>query len=313
MGLWECLAPIVKEHLHEILAKIYIMNTKILLIFVFVIVSQIVNGQNKIQGYILDKQTLKPLSYATIGALNQQYGTYTDTSGLFTLYFLNITDSLKVSYLGYKSIHVCVQDLQRSTTILIESDPLQLNEVVIKPQKTKKRKLETGYFSDKSKGFLLPHFPLNMNATFIPFPKECEDVIIKSIRFKYKLEGINSPLRIRILKVLDNGEPGDDVVYENIIFKDYKQTGKQIAIVDVSKYNVIMPRNGIFIALEWIDRTPEKTDKYLGVHGPAIGTIRAIGPSDSKWINSYNHPKWRETSLPWTYAIGLSGVNYSER
>ena len=79
------------------------MNYRILLIAVLLPISTVAHGQSRIQGYIFDKMTLEPLPYACIGAVNHQYVCYTDTTGLFTLFYSNENDSVKVSYLGYKS------------------------------------------------------------------------------------------------------------------------------------------------------------------------------------------------------------------
>jgi len=288
------------------------MKFKILLIPVFIIFNLFVNGQSKLQGYILDKQTSKPILYATIGAVKFQYGTYSDTSGLFTLYYKSERDSLKISYLGYKSIYTCVKDLQQNSRILLEPNPVQLNEVVINPKKTKKKSMDLGYFSKKYNGFLLPPNSLT-HATFIPFPKDGNYVILKSIRFKYRLEENNTPLRIHILNVVNNGVPGDDMLIDNIIFDTYERHGKQIANIDISKYNLIMPHNGVFITLELIDCDKSNLTDDIQRKGPAIGVIPNGGPSSSKWYNDYNFPKWYEmTSFRFTFAIGLSVVNYTE-
>lgn len=56
-------------------------------LILIIIINQFSFGQGKIQGYVLDAGTKEPLPYATIGAVNKNYGCYTDTSGFFTLYF----------------------------------------------------------------------------------------------------------------------------------------------------------------------------------------------------------------------------------
>jgi hypothetical protein len=290
------------------------MKLKVFLISIFAITNVFLHGQNKIQGYILDKQTSEPLAYATIGALHQQYGTYTDTSGLFTLYFLKESDSLKISYLGYKSLYTCVGDLQRSVRIHLEPDPVQLKEVAVSPKKKKGKVMEIGFFTKKQGIVMAPHYSINMYASFIPFPEKGENVLIKSVKFTYKMASINYPLRIRILTSKTNGEPGEDIITENIVYNNYLEGERVVGIIDVTRYNVFMLRNGVFIALEWLDfdRTPVPKEQ-LSKYGPFIGVIKTSSLVKSDWINNYNQSKWKVNTMPYSNAIGLTVVNYKER
>lgn len=283
----------------------------LMLLFAFTFAN--VNGQNKVQGYIFDKQTLNPLPYATIGALHQKYGTYTDTSGFFTLFFINESDSLLISYLGYKNVYTSVGYLNKNTKSFLEPMPINIKEVVVRPKKSRKTEMEIGDFSKKSIGYINPPYHLNIQATFIPFPKEGDCVVIKSICFKYKLLTYNSPLRIRILKPDKLGKPGDDIVTENIIFNNYRRNGKQIAIIDVTKYNITIPQNGVFIAFEWIDHNKNLTTlkDQNTEHGPCIGAISNKN-NKSIWSKGYNQQFWFEGPLPLTYAVGLTLVNYTD-
>ncbi|HEY4785623.1 MAG TPA: carboxypeptidase-like regulatory domain-containing protein [Bacteroidales bacterium] len=291
------------------------MKLKVLLIVNLVTICALISGQNKVHGYIYDKQTSKLLPFATVGAMNMKYGTYTDTSGFFTLYFSNEHDSLLISYLGFKSVYTTVYDVQRIAKIYLEPNPVQLKEITINPKKTKKKVREIGLFDKKSTGYLLPPYELNIQAAFMAFPKNGEEVVMKSIRFKYKLLKNNSPLRVRILRVTDNGQPGEDMVAENIIFNQYKQNRAQEAVIDILKYNIIMPVNGVFIAFEWIDRDKNltTTKDQIRDHGPCIGAISNRNTSNPVWSNSYNQRKWVAMSLPLTYAVGLTVVNYTEK
>jgi hypothetical protein len=281
------------------------------LFIILIVIAENVTGQNNIKGYVMDKQTLQPLSYATIGAKNLNYGTYTDSSGLFSLNFLNAGDSIVISHLGYKSSITTVKDIKQNPTLLLDLNPLHLKEVVVNSQKTQKKKMEIGLYSKKS-GYLKPPYNLNIQAILIPFPRGGEEIILKSIRFNYMLLPINSPLRIRVLKVSDNGQPGDDLIFENIIFSTNKSGEKHTAVIDISKYNVAMPNTGVYIAFEWIEHNKKinLSKEEDQQRGPCIGAI-SKNPSVPFWSNGYNQNKWLETTLPLSYSIGLTVVNYT--
>ena len=290
----------------------HVMRIKAFLITILAISSIIVYGQNKIQGYVLDKQTNEPLSYTIISEIHQKYGSYSDTAGMFTLFFLSENDSLKVSNLGYSNINICVRDLLKTAKVLLEPDPFQLQEVVVNSQKTKTKFMEIGFSTKKTNLFIVASYSQNINSIFIPFPEKGSIVLIKSVRFTYTLATRNFPLRVRIISVGTNGEPGDDIVAENIVFSNYKEGRKQVAVVDITKYNVYMPRNGVFITLEWImDKAPVTLEQAFQ-NGPYIGATKTANPDNSLWINAYNNSKWIEMHRAYILAIGLTVGNYSK-
>ena len=289
------------------------MNYRFLLITVLIAVSMLAHGQRKIQGYILDKVTLEPLPYASIGAIHHQYGCYTDTTGLFTLFYSNENDSVKVSYLGYNSLNSTIKDLKKLTNIFLEVDPMQLNEVVVIPKKTKKKEMEIGFFKRNIVMLRCPSYAVNTFATLIPFPIKGSHVVIKSIKFVYSASTKNYPIRIRILKANENGEPVEDLVNENIIFNNFKPSRaliSTVANIDVSKYNIAMPKTGVFIGIEWLSEgKPLNYNTRIANDGPYINCVKTDVSSNQTWVN-YNNLQWKRLSHIYTLAIGLGVVNY---
>jgi hypothetical protein len=291
------------------------MKKGLILLVLILIIIEFASGQKMVQGCIRDIKTNEPLPYATIGALHKQYGCYADTSGKFILFYSDENDSLIITYLGYKNINTTIKDLQKKANIYLESNTIQLNDVIVNPKKVRKKEMELGYFVKKYSMLQVPSYAINIYATFIPFPKDGANVIMKSLRFSYCLATRNSPLRVHILKVKDNGEPGDDMINENIIFSNYKPNralSSSVAVIDISKYNILMPKNGVFIALEWInlDRTPVNSLKEAGHNGPYINSLKIRNSSNSKWVNLYNQFNWRTMPDTYTMAIGLKVINY---
>lgn len=281
------------------------------LIILFAISSLAASGQNKIQGYILDKQTNKPLSYAIVAEIHQKYGSYSDTTGLFTILYANSTDSIKVSNLGYNSINIRIQDLQKSEKILLEANPHPLGEVKVNPKGKKTKELELGFFTKKTNIVTALVYPMNLIAVFIPFPKDGNIFLIKSIKFIYEQTGDGSPLRVRIHNADSNGEPGEALIAENVIFKN-KNHKLHVANIDVSKANIYMPRNGVFIVFEWImDKSLAMTDQKKGIPGPYIGGKKSNNETPL-WIISYNDTKWIKTQTRSTLSAGLRVVDYSK-
>lgn len=89
---------------------------------------------------VLSESTREPIIYASVGVINRNIGTVTDSLGNFTLNipveFVN--DSIKISSIGYASKTFAVKDIKNiPDTIFLADDVLLLNEVTVKPQKIK--------------------------------------------------------------------------------------------------------------------------------------------------------------------------------
>lgn len=89
---------------------------------------------------VLSESTGEPIIYASVGVVNRNYGTVTDTLGNFTLTipaeFVN--DSVRISSVGYKAQTFAVKDINSlPDTIFLSDDFIMLSEVVVKPQKIK--------------------------------------------------------------------------------------------------------------------------------------------------------------------------------
>jgi hypothetical protein len=282
------------------------------LIILFAVSSLTVSGQNKIQGYVLDKQTNKPLSYSIVSEVHQKYGSYSDTTGVFTMLFQNINDSLRVSSIGYNTINTCIKDLQKNATILLEPSPLHLGEVIVKPSGKKLQEIEIGFFTKKTNLSSAMLYPINLKAVFIPFPKADGIFLIKSINFLYVTTDGGSPLRVRVLKVKNDGEPGEDLVSENLIINKVKNGKRLVANIDISKANIYMPKDGVFVAFEWImDKSLAKTNVKEGIPGPYIEAVKS-NMETSQWLNGLNNPKWTKVQAKSTLSVGLTVVDYSK-
>lgn len=281
------------------------MKLKVLLLSFLATTIVFVHGQYKIQGYILDKQTSEALPFAIISDLEQKFGCYTDTLGFFILNYLSENDSIKVSSLGYKSVYTNIQNLKSDAKIFLETDPIQLEQIVVTPKKIKTKVMEVGFSPKKSNLFVVASYSANINTTFIPFPKKASKVLIKSVKFTYQMAPKNYPLRIRILTKKTDGSPGDDIVTDNIVFNNYNKGRIQDADIDISKYNISMPQEGVFIALEWImDKSPITTQQALQ-NGPYLGAIKTVNANNLEWTNNYNRKYWIEIQRGYIHAISL--------
>lgn len=88
----------------------------------------------------MSQSTREPIIYASVGVINQNLGTVTDTLGNFSLSipaeFLN--DSIRISSIGYVAKTFAVKDIKNiPDTIFLADGAILLNEVIVKPQRIK--------------------------------------------------------------------------------------------------------------------------------------------------------------------------------
>lgn len=114
----------------------------IFLLFLFAIT---ISAQSKnVDGIVLDKESREPLVGATIAVLSTSQGTTTDLEGYFSIEIDESVEFLQVSYLGYETIKI---DLNNNPqyVILLQTNNLRLDEVVVTALNLERSTKDLGY------------------------------------------------------------------------------------------------------------------------------------------------------------------------
>jgi hypothetical protein len=111
----------------------------IILIFITVSIVNFSQNKTKISGRVLDLETSKPISYASVYLASAAIGTTTNDDGFFTFYIPNKNqeNSITISMIGYLSISKKATDFNKNETIFLSSKTTDLEEIVIKATKKK--------------------------------------------------------------------------------------------------------------------------------------------------------------------------------
>jgi hypothetical protein len=100
--------------------------------------------QTHITGRVVDASTSEPLGFANVLFKSSGIGLYTDSLGRFDITSPRAETIVEVSTVGYKSEVIKLKDGKGSDmTISLSPLSISLNEVLIKPQKRKKRVIDT--------------------------------------------------------------------------------------------------------------------------------------------------------------------------
>ena len=121
-----------------------ILNRIGITICLTIFISTITNAQS-VSGVVMDKVTLQELKYATIGVVGKDIGTTTNEKGAFTINLVKSidTDSIKISYVGYKSFYISIAALKKKAAngklflAYLDKEDYLLQEVTILSSKPK--------------------------------------------------------------------------------------------------------------------------------------------------------------------------------
>lgn len=231
---------------------------KIFLVFlIFPIISF---AQIKITGKILDAKSKQPIPYVNLESFSLNIGSQTNQDGNFEF---NLpkgkeTDIIKISCIGYLDKNIT--NLSSANGVVYELIPVvfQLNEVNI--NKTNFAEKEIGITNksghkwelinqrDQRPGLQKAVYLKNMNYG---------SAYLKTLHFFMGDDMFDAPFRVRIYDD-NNGVPGKDLLEKSIEFTARKK--KSWNAFGISEYHILMPENGLWIAVEWI-----KNDRFSKV------------------------------------------------
>lgn len=255
---------------------------KIILFFLF---STALSAQ--IKGVVKDSITGEPIPYVSIWVENKDIGTTTDEKGYFLLQLEDKNLNVVFSVLGHETKTVVSSKISE---VLLIQKTVQIPEVLIATP-SRLKQIEIG---DVKKEFYLPE-PQNIPWLFarkFNLDKENLDIkYIKELIYFTKSEVENGIFRARVFEVNEDGMPGEDLIQDEIIVKVKK--GKHKTSVDVSKYNLQIPDNGIIICFEslLLEQNVYFQEVYSSNHknkAKVLNYAPHIGYFYNQGIESYN-------------------------
>jgi hypothetical protein len=222
----------------------------------------------QIKGVVVDENN-KPIPFVNIWVENENIGTTSEEDGTFSLN-VNKEKSIVFSAIGYEK-KIIKADNVNCVSLLAKF--FELNEVVIEKRKGTKETC-IGEFSgiDLNAGVAnVGQENVHVWAKLIRFNEKIkEHPFIKSIEFVTESKINNVLLRIRIININKDEIPIGDAVYEDILVSINK--GQKNNIVDLTKYNIKIPKEGIFIGFEYLKLEQNKLveNEKITRYEPAI-------------------------------------------
>ena len=224
---------------------------------------------------IVDSQTRRPVSYATVYYLNTKKGEITDESGTFRMQALGAKpgDSVRISALGYHTALFEIQAAGNNDTLFLDPAPIQLSLVTIIAKGVKKSTKILGYA--RRLGVVANGYSPNSNmitATFIAAEElggaAIRKVVCSTIPKKSELVS-TFRVRVRLLTSRsDNGLPHKDLLLENIVV-DLPINAHTLEF-DLTAHSLLLPPTGVWVAVESLGFT-DKLGMYWPISDTDIG------------------------------------------
>lgn len=235
---------------------------RIKILFVFLLISFSLDAQ--ISGVVKDSLTGEPIPYVNIWVENENIGTNSEIDGKFSL---NASKLQKIvfSALGFESKTVSVDQTQ---IVMLVPKVYELPEIILEKRKITSQ-ISIGDFSGiklNSGVSNIGQDDVHIWGKFIKINDKIKlHPYLKSMEFVTRSKVKNALLRIRIFAVDAQGNPIGDLVEEEILVSVKK--GKNANKVDITKYSIKVPEEGIIIGFEYLKLLQNKHEYVSIVQG----------------------------------------------
>ena len=196
----------------------------------------------QVKGIVVDEND-KPIPYVNIWVENENIGTTSEEDGRFSIDTNDKNKNLFFSIIGFEKKTV---KANQASKVVLQPITNELDEVVIFNKKETKEIqigiVENTIFQAFDNG------PKN-DIKFFPYnPKYNKTKYIKQVKIATDSKIEAATLKLHFFAVDENGFPGSELLKKDLIVT-IKNGGKSTKI-DVSDFNLIMPKKGIFVGFE---------------------------------------------------------------
>lgn len=252
-----------------------------------------------IEGVVIDDETEKPLVYANIALVTKNKGAITNDAGVFVLNLneYDLNDSLLISYVGYKAKKISVSSLiNLKKVIRLAEDINALDEVVLTSKEIKYSIPKTLGFNKKRT--IETSVPFGYEKAVLIENKDNKPGRIKNVVFYVKeeegqvYEAYAAYFRIKFYTYNKmSNSPENLLCYDDILVKPENKSQK--IEVDVSKYNIPMPKEGVIVGLEVIN--PKITEPKTSMYTISPRLVMTQTKEAFSWSRVYGRP-WNKNS-----------------
>lgn len=212
------------------------------LIFLLLATHFSVFGQ--VSGIVLNTE-YQPVPLTNIWVLDGSDGATTDSLGMFTIPSALANDTLVFNASGYT---ILKEKAEQSDTIVLEAYEIPQPELIVYPEKYLHHTIGEPHYENM---YFQPGNVPYMYGRFFENNEEVKEVqYVDRVLVYTKSAVAGATIKIRLMRMDEYGCPSDDLLTKPIIAN--VRRGNRKNAIKVLKYNVKLPKNGIFVAVEWL-------------------------------------------------------------
>lgn len=210
----------------------------------------------QIKGIVKDSLTGNPIPYVTIWVENENIGSTTEENGTFSINTSNLNKNLWFSTLGYEKKKVKTAD---ANVVQLKPTSYTLDEIIISKSigtralEIGKTKTEVYQAFDNGPKIDTKFFPYN------PIYKKTKYLKQVSIYTDSRIE--KAIIKLHFYNVDSNGFPAEELLDKDFIVTVKKGTGTNR--FDLTEFNLLMPKKGLFVGFEKLMVEKNKTQKVI--------------------------------------------------
>lgn len=211
----------------------------------------------QIKGVVKDSISGEPIPYVNIWVENENIGTTSEENGEFTISSTEKNKNLIFSALGFEK-----KIMKASIAVLVNLKPMayQLDEVVISEDRLETKEIEIG----KTKNPIRQAFDNGpkIDTKFFPYyPSYKKTKYIKQVSITTDNKLDKAIIKLHFYSVDSNGFPSKELLDKDFVVSVNK--GIKKTFFDLTKFNLRMPKNGIFVGFEKLNIDKNKTEKTI--------------------------------------------------
>ncbi|MDR6563437.1 carboxypeptidase-like regulatory domain-containing protein [Arcicella sp. BE140] len=262
-------------------------------------------GQQSFSGRIIESNSNdKGIPNVTISVVKKNYYSITNENGFFKFDCNKCTDSdsIRFSSVGFEQASFSIQSLPKNAMIKLKESNTILSEVKVSSKNN--FFIDIGNIDKKSSSSLGSGFMNFGEELALQLPSlNIQEAYITKVRFFFRKiptekNGYKEPFKLNLYAVNENnGMPCISLLPEDILIRAEK-SNKWFEI-DISKYQISYPPNGIFISMKILDEDEYAYKAYLEsvysvVEKKRITKKRYLIPHLCNSVNIYKNLKnWK--------------------
>jgi len=214
----------------------------------------------QVRGQVINAEDGKPIPFATVhwGSNN---GGYTNETGKFEVAEEAVGKGLIISCVGFKTDTFNTQN-SRFTEFKLFPDRIQMKSITIsdRPSKPirlgapKKRKGVSSWRGEFGQQHAIYIPGDSLGRTFL-----IKEALYQANNFFAEIKASQSFFRLHLYSKGSDGFPNKELLKANLIVYPKKNGGWQT--VDLSRFSILFPPEGLFLAMEWLGNSPTKEYK----------------------------------------------------